>query len=263
MGETMEYRNILVERLGSVSRLTINRPEKRNALDRETWEEIRSAFTGFREDAALRAVIVTGAGGKAFASGADIRELLTRSPLACFKSPAQEVLSFVERLEKPVIAAIDGFCLGGGCELAMACDIRLATARSRFGLPEVTLGILPGAGGTQRLSRLVGLGKAKELILTGDIISAAEAREIGLVNRVVENPEDLPGQAQALAEKIASRGPVAVALAKLAADAGPDTDLRTGLVLEKLALALTFATKDHTEGLSAFLEKRSPEYKGE
>lgn len=257
-----EYKNILIEIKGPACIITINRPEKRNALDPETWLEIRDSFKFAEQEKDARVVILTGAGGKAFASGADIKALNERKALETLASPVQDILCRIEDSPLPVIAAIDGFCLGGGCELAMACDIRFATKRSRLGQPEVGLGILPGAGGTQRLSRLVGLGKAKELILTGDILSADQAREIGLVNQVADSPEELMALALETAEKIASKGPLAVALAKMAANAGPDVDMKHGLLLEKLAQAVLFSTNDRLEGTLAFLEKRKPEFTG-
>ncbi|SHE89175.1 enoyl-CoA hydratase [Desulfofundulus australicus DSM 11792] len=258
----MEYKNILLEKDGPVALLTINRPEVRNALDPQTWAEIRSAIRECKFDRDVRVVIITGAGGKAFASGADIRTLRERETLEVLKSEAQETLNDIENLDKPVIAAIDGYALGGGCELAMACDIRIATSRSKLGQPEVNLGIIPGAGGTQRLQRLVGIGKAKELIFTGDIISAQEAREIGLVNKVVEQPEDLLPAAREMARKIIAKGPVAVGLAKLAINVGANTDINSGLLFEKLAQTVAFSTEDRIEGTTAFLEKRKPVFKG-
>ncbi len=185
-----------------------------------------------------------------------------RPPLNTLKSIVQGCLLEIENLEKPVIAAIDGFALGGGCELAMACDIRIATKRSRLGQPEVNLGIIPAAGGTQRLQRLVGIGKAKELIFTGDIISADEAKEIGLVNTVVDNPEDLIKTAKEMAQKIIGKGPVAISLSKLSINIGASTDINTGLVCEKLAQTIAFFTDDRIEGTAAFLEKRKPNFKG-
>ncbi|MDK2887762.1 MAG: enoyl-CoA hydratase [Thermoanaerobacter sp.] len=258
----MEYKNILLEKDGHIALLTINRPEVRNALDPQTWAEIRSAIRECKFDRDVRVVIITGAGGKAFASGADIRTLRERETLEVLKSEAQETLNDIENLDKPVIAAIDGYALGGGCELAMACDIRIATSRSKLGQPEVNLGIIPGAGGTQRLQRLVGIGKAKELIFTGDIISAQEAREIGLVNKVVEQPEDLLPAAREMARKIIAKGPVAVGLAKLAINVGANTDINSGLLFEKLAQTVAFSTEDRIEGTTAFLEKRKPVFKG-
>lgn len=258
----MDYRNILLERDGQVVLITLNRPEVRNALDPQTWAELRAAIRECRLDRDVRVVIITGAGGKAFASGADIRSLRDRETLEVLKGEAQETLSDIENLDKPVIAAIDGFALGGGCELAMACDIRIATARSKLGQPEVGLGIIPGAGGTQRLPRLVGMGKAKELIFTGDIISAHEAREIGLVNKVVDRPEDLLPAAKEMAKKIMAKGPVAVSLAKMAINVGANIDINSGLLFEKLAQTVAFSTEDRLEGTTAFLEKRKAQFKG-
>ncbi|MEW6275192.1 MAG: enoyl-CoA hydratase-related protein [Bacillota bacterium] len=257
----MSYQNILFEKDGHIALITLNRPEVRNALDPQTWAEIRTAIRECRLDNEIRVVIITGAGGKAFASGADIRTLRERRLLEVLESETQEALNDIENLSKPVIAAIDGFALGGGCELAMACDIRIATDRSKLGLPEVNLGIIPGAGGTQRLQRLVGLGRAKELVFTGDIIDASEAERIGLVNKVVP-PEQLIPAAREIASKIASKGPVAVSLAKAAINAGTNADIKTGLLLEKLALAVAFSTEDRVEGTSAFLEKRKPNFQG-
>ena len=242
--------------------ITINRPEVRNALDPQTIGEIRDAIRTCRFDNDIRVVILTGAGGKAFAAGADIRSLKARETLEVLKSETQETLNEIENLDKPVIAAIDGFALGGGCELAMSCDIRIATSRSKMGQPEVNLGVIPGAGGTQRLQRLVGLGKAKELIFTGEIISAEDARDIGLVNQVVAEPEDLLSAAIEMAQKIISKAPVAVALAKAALNIGSNVDIHSGLLFEKHAQAVAFATEDRMEGTSAFLEKRKPNFKG-
>lgn len=258
----MSYKNIILEKDGHIALITLNRPEVRNALDPQTWAEVRGAIRECRFDQDVRVVIITGAGGKAFASGADIRSLRDRETLEVLKGEAQESLNDIENLEKPVIAAIDGFALGGGCELAMACDIRIATERSRLGQPEVNLGIIPGAGGTQRLQRLVGMGKAKELIFTGEIISAREAKEIGLVNQVVERPEDLLPAAREMAGKIMAKGPVAVGLAKMAINLGANTDINSGLLFEKFAQTIAFSTGDRIEGTTAFLEKRKPDFKG-
>lgn len=258
----MDYKNILLEKDGYIALITLNRPEVRNALDPQTWAEIRGAIRECRFDPGVRVVIITGSGGKAFASGADIRSLRERETLEVLKSEAQETLNDIENLDKPVIAAIDGFALGGGCELSMACDIRIATSRSKLGQPEVNLGIIPGAGGTQRLQRLVGVGKAKELIFTGDIISAQEAREIGLVNKVVDQPGDLLPAAREMAQKIIAKGPVAVSLSKMAINVGANTDINSGLLFEKFAQTIAFATEDRIEGTTAFLDKRKPEFKG-
>lgn len=258
----MSFQNLLLEKDGHIALITLNRPEVRNALDPQTWSEIRGAVRECRFDKEVRVVIITGAGGKAFASGADIKSLRDRHALEVLKGEAQDTLNDVENLEKPVIAAIDGFCLGGGCELAMACDIRIATVQSKFGQPEVNLGIIPGAGGTQRLQRIVGPGKAKELIFTGEIISAREAGEIGLVNRVVDTREDLMACAREMAQKIIAKGPVAVSLAKMSINLGLNTDINSGLLFEKYAQTIAFSTEDRVEGTTAFLEKRKPAFKG-
>jgi enoyl-CoA hydratase len=259
----MAFENILLEIDSGIGLLTLNRPEKRNALDPKTWEEIHQAVKQWRTDKQVKVLIITGTGGKAFASGADIGTLRQRKTLETLESISQDVLNDIENLSKPVIAAIDGFALGGGCELAMACDIRIATTRSMLGQPEVNLGLIPGAGGTQRLQRLVGIGKAKELIFTGDIIDAAEAKAIGLINQVVENPDDLLQKAREMALKICAKGPVAVAMAKAAINVGANTDIYSGLMFEKFAQTVAFSTQDRIEGTSAFLEKRKPEFTGE
>ena len=259
----MAFDNILMENEDGVGILTLNRPEKRNALDPKTWEEIQAAVRQCRTDKQVKVLIITGAGGKAFASGADIGALRERKTLETLESVSQDVLNDIENLSKPVIAAIDGFALGGGCELAMACDIRIATEKSKLGQPEVNLGVIPGAGGTQRLQRLVGIGKAKELIFTGDIISAAEAKSIGLVNQVVETSEDLLPKAKEMALKMCSKGPVAIAMSKAAINIGANTDIYSGLMFEKFAQTIAFSTDDRIEGTSAFLEKRKPTFKGE
>jgi enoyl-CoA hydratase len=255
------YEHLLLEQRGYALLVTINRPEVRNALAPQTYGELKRMTHEAAADPAVRAVIITGAGEKAFASGADIRSLRERTALQGVTSLSQEALSAIEDLPKPVIAAIDGYALGGGCELAMVCDMRVATDRSRFGLPEVTLGIMPGAGGTQRLTRLVGLGMAKELILTGAIISAADGKQIGLVNRVVP-PGDHISIALSLAELVAGRAPLAVQMAKAAIQMGQDVDLRSGLAIERLSQALLYGTEDKLEGTTAFLEKRPAKFQG-
>jgi enoyl-CoA hydratase len=257
-----DFQNVLLDTEGHIALLTLNRPEVHNALDPKTWAEIRSAIRKCRFDQDVRVVIITGAGGKAFASGADIRSLRAREALEVLKFESQETLNDIEHLDKPVIAAIDGLALGGGCELAMACDIRIATTRSKFGQPEVNLGIIPSIGGTQRLPRLVGFGKAKELIFTGDIISAKEAKEIGLVNIVIEQSEDLLPSAREMAQKIISKAPVAIGLAKMAINMSANTDMNSGQLFEKLAQTIAFSTADRIEGTTAFLEKRKGDFKG-
>lgn len=255
------YENLKLEQEGAVLTVTFNRPAVRNALDPATWAELRAVVREVKGDESVKVVILTGAGEKAFASGADIRSLRDRNQWEYFRSEAQDVLLELENLPKPVIAAINGVALGGGCEVCLAADIRIAADHARFGQPEVNLGILPSAGGTQRLARLVGVGRAKELILTGEIIDAQEALRIGLVNHVVPAAE-LMNAARAMAEKILTKGPLAVGLAKLAINVGLNTDLASGLAYEKLAQTLLFTTEDKYEGTTAFLEKRPARFKG-
>lgn len=247
---------------GRVSLITINRPEKRNALD----GQVRCAFLGAMDEAArnteVRAIIVTGAGDKAFVAGADVAEFEGRTPVdqwRVMKPPT--IFDAIERSPKPVIAAITGFCLGGGMELALACDLRLASTAARFGQPEVNLGIIPGGGGTQRLPRIIGLGGALRLILTGELIDAAEALRLKLVEEVVE-PAQLSARAFAVAEAIASKSPVAVAAAKEATRAALSLPLADGLKLETALFQLCFASEDKVEGVRAFLEKRAANFPG-
>ncbi len=258
------YHNIQLERLADpagAAVLTLNRPQVRNALNLDTWIELSAAVEAVEADAALQVLIITGAGDQAFAAGADLAWLRDRTPFDALQSRVQSVLLQLENMLKPSIAAVNGLALGGGCELAMACDLRIASARAVFGQPEVSVAILPGAGGTQRLPRLVGKGKAKELILTGDTIDAAEAHRIGLVNQVVP-PEELMPTALAMARKIIGKGPWAVRLAKSAINVGCATDLHAGLAYERLALAVLFGTEDKREATTAFLEKRRPRLQG-
>jgi enoyl-CoA hydratase len=257
----MSYKNIKLEVNEGVGVVTLNRPEKRNALDFETWDEIRDVFREIKKNDNIHVVILTGAGGKAFASGADIGSLRDRSMISQMNSETNDILFEITVLPKPVIAAIDGFALGGGCELSMACDIRIATEKSKLGQPEVGLGIIPGGGGTQRLQRLVGIGKAKELIFTGAIIDAKEAERIGLVERVVADGTVVE-EAMQMARQILKKGPVAVSLAKAAINVGSNVDLYSGLHFERYSQTIAFATDDKHEGTSAFLEKRAAEFKG-
>lgn len=257
----MKYNNILLEIEEGLAILTLNRPDVRNALDFQTWEEIRSATKELRLNDEVRVVIVTGAGGKAFASGADIKSLQTRTVKEQMESETNDILNGIAMLNKPVIAAVDGFALGGGCELSMACDIRIATKKSKFGQPETNLGIIPGAGGTQRLQRLVGIGKAKELIFTGDIITAEEAHNIGLVQKVVEDGTVMEA-AREMANKIIAKGPIAITLAKMAINVGSNTDLQSALYFERYAQTIAFSTEDKKEGIEAFLDKRASKFKG-
>jgi enoyl-CoA hydratase len=254
---------VLYESHGAIARLTINRPEKLNALDRQTMLEIDRAVAAAGEDAAVGVLIVTGAGEKAFVAGADISELASQTPVegAAYARRGQEVLNRLERLGKPSIAAINGYALGGGLELAMACTLRLAAETAKLGQPEVALGIIPGYGGTQRLSRLVGAGRALEMLLSGDPIDAREAHRIGLVNRVVP-PAELPAAAEALARTLLLRGPVALRYALQAVHEGLQMGLAEGLSTEATLFGLCCATEDMREGTRAFVEKRKPSFKG-
>jgi enoyl-CoA hydratase len=254
--------NVKSETRGGICFITIDRP-KVNALNAQTIDEIGEAFDAARDDDAVLAVIVTGGGEKAFVAGADISELATMTPVRGKEVSAkgQDVFSAIERFPKPVLAAINGFALGGGCELALACHIRIASEKALIGLPEVTLGIIPGYGGTQRLPRLVGKGKAFELICTGDAIPAVEAERIGLVNKVVA-PDQLMIAAEEMARKIASRSPVAVRAAIEAVNSGSDMSLDDGQLLESTLFGLLCATEDMKEGMTAFLEKRAANFRG-
>jgi enoyl-CoA hydratase len=257
----VEYETILTSVEENVGTITINRPDVRNALSTQVLGDIRGALAEFRYDDEVGVVVFTGAGDRAFAAGADINELRERTFLDALASLMQAVYDEIEDYEKPTIAAVNGLALGGGCELAMACDIRIASENARFGQPEVNLSIIPGAGGTQRLARLVGKGKATEMILTGEIIGAEEAHRVGLVTRVISSDE-LVAAVRETARSIMSKGPLAIRLAKLAIRTGFETDLKTGLVIERLAQAVLLTSEDKREGTSAFLEKREPEFKG-
>jgi enoyl-CoA hydratase len=254
---------LLFELSDAIARVTINRPDKLNALNATVIAELGDAITRIETDAAVRGVIVTGAGQKAFVAGADITELAGQTPLEgkARSLLGQQVFSRLERCGKPVVAAVNGFALGGGCELAMACHIRLASEHAKFGQPEVKLGIGPGYGGTARLPRLVGKGRALELLLTGGMIDAAEAYRIGLVNRVV--PADrLMTEAEALVRTILENGPLAIRACLEAVDAGLETSLDQALLLEANHFGLLSASADMREGTNAFLEKRKPAFKG-
>ena len=237
----MAYQNIKIEINDGIAVLTLNRPEVRNALDYVTWDEIRAGMRELRFNDDAHVIILTGAGGKAFASGADIKALNARTVSEQMNSEVNDILYEITMHKKPVIAAVDGYALGGGCELAMACDIRIATKKSKFGQPEVNLGIIPGGGGTQRLQRLVGIGKAKELIFTGDIISAEEAERIGLIEKVVEDGTVLEAAIE-MAKKIKAKGPVAITLAKQAINVGANTDLYSGLCFERYSQGMQSAS---------------------
>ena len=255
--------NVLYEKKGSVAYVTVNRPKVLNALNTPTWSDLRVAFEDARNDAAIRGVILTGAGDKAFIAGADISELAHLTAVEAEQTSrfGQEVLDLVENLGKPVIAAINGFALGGGCETAMACTIRIAVDSARFGQPEVKLGLLPGGGGTQRLPRLVGKGRALQLILSGEMITAQEAYRIGLVNEIVPAAE-LTARAEEILRKISSNAPIAIKFALEAANKGMETSQSEGLLLEASYFGLCAATEDKKEGTTAFLEKRAPRFQG-
>ena len=255
--------NVLYEKKGAIAYVTVNRPKVLNALNTPTWKDLRTAFEDARDDTAIRGVILTGAGNKAFIAGADIGELAHVAAFEAEQSSrfGQEVLDLIENLGKPVIAAVNGYALGGGCETAMACTIRLAVDTAKFGQPEVTLGLVPGGGGTQRLPRLVGKGRALQLILSGEMINAQEAYRIGLVNEIVP-AADLVTRAEAILKKIASNAPIAVKFALEAANKGLETSQDEGLLLEASYFGLCAATEDKKEGTSAFLEKRAPKFQG-
>jgi len=259
----MAYKNILFEVEDRIAYVTINRPQVLNALNIETVEELSKVFSAIEEDEKVASVILTGAGEKAFVAGADIGELVKLDALGGrdFSLNGQRVFNQIESLGKPVIAAVNGFALGGGCELALACTLRVAAETARFGQPEINLGIIPGYGGTQRLARLVGKGQALEMVLTGNMVSAEEAYRIGLVNKVAPL-SDLLNEAKKLAEVIMSKGPIAIKLAMVAINQGLQMSLQQGLQMEASLFGLTCATEDMKEGTSAFLEKRKPAFKG-
>lgn len=256
-----DYETLLIDVRDRVAVVTINRPEVRNAINAQVQADLRAALGTLRHDDAVGVVVLTGAGDKAFAAGADIGQLQGYSLHTGLSSAMQRLYDEVEEFEKPTIAAVNGYALGGGCELAMACDIRIATTTARFGLPETSLAVLPGAGGTQRLARLVGVGRAIDLILTARTLTAPEALAAGLVTRVAE-PAELLAAARDIALEILAKGPLAVRLAKLVIRSGLDADQRTGQVVERLAQALLYTTADKREGAAAFLDKRSPEWSG-
>lgn len=259
-----EYQTLLVDRSSPVATITINRPQVLNALNDQVIAELDAAFAAIEADSAIRVVILTGAGEKAFVAGADINELKVCDVAGGIAKSlrGQAVLNRMEQSRVVVIAAINGFALGGGCELACACDIRLAADTARLGQPEVNLGIIPGYGGTQRFPRLVGKGKAKQLVMTGDMINAAEAHRIGLVDEIFPAAE-LMAKAKDMAAKIAAKGPVAIATSKRCINYGLEVDLASGLEYEATQFGVICATEDKTEGCAAFLEKRPPQFKGQ
>jgi enoyl-CoA hydratase/carnithine racemase len=259
----MSFENLLIERDGAVAILTVNRPKVRNALNTETLDELRRAILELKHDDTVRAVVLTGAGDKAFIAGADINELATQTPTSGREHAirGQHVLDLIEHMGKPVIAAINGYALGGGCELAMACTLRIAADSARLGQPEINLGIIPGYAGTQRLARIVGKGRALGLLLTGDQITADEAYRLGLVNRVVPAAE-LMVEARQLAATLAGKAPIAVRYILEAVQKGIEMPFAQSQVFEATLFGLVSSTEDMREGTTAFLEKRKAEFKG-
>ncbi len=259
----MNLINILVEKEDAIATVTINRPKSLNALNKETLEELLTCFKELGEDQTVRVVILTGAGEKAFVAGADISFMKGLDPAGgkVFAQLGHAVTRTIENLPQPVICAVNGFALGGGCELAISCDIRLASENAKFGQPEVNLGVIPGFGGTQRLPRLIGKGLANELIFSGNIIDAKEACRIGLVNRVVSQ-ENLMKECRTLAANICSRGPGAVRMCKEAVNNGMEMDLTRACSYEVDLFALCFVGEEQKEGMSAFLEKRAAKFQG-
>src|SRR2546428_7148822 len=259
---SQSFETLLLERRGRVAVITINRPEKRNALNIKMREEGATLLEELRDDEAVGVVVITGAGDKAFIAGADIAEFAGRtSMMQRDVMTSRSLFTAIDIFPKPVIAMIKGYCLGGGCELALACDIRIASETASFGQPEINLGIIPGGGGTQRLTRLVGEGKAMELILTGEIIDAQTAFVIGLGNHVVP-PDQLEAKTMEIANRIAEKSPIALSLAKEAVKLASRSNLDEGLRREVDLFALCFSSEDKDEGVKAFLEKRKPQFKG-
>ena len=260
----MDFENILYKKANGIAWMVINRPEKRNALNRATRLEMAKVLEDTEKDPLIKVLVISGAGDKSFIAGSDLTELAKLTPLEMeeFSSTlGQRFYTRFEELDKPVIAMIDGLCLGGGLELALACDIRIASDSSRFGQPEMFIGIMPGSGGTQRLSRFVGMGKAKELIFTGDMIDAIEAFRIGLVNQVLPSV-DLEAAVKGMAQRIAKQSPLSLKWAKRSINISQEMSLSMGLAYERLAESLIFSGKDREEGMKAFFEKRKPEFSG-
>jgi enoyl-CoA hydratase/carnithine racemase len=255
--------NVLYEKKDGIAYVTLNRPKVLNALNQRTWQDLRTAFEDARDDATVRGVILTGAGDKAFIAGADIGEIAHITAVDAEQSSryGQDVLTLIENLGKPVIAAVNGFALGGGCETAMACTIRIASEHARFGQPEVSLGIIPGGGGTQRLPRLVGKGRALQLILSGAMITAQEAYRIGLVNEVVSATDLIP-RAEAILKQIFANAPVAIRFSLEAVNRGLETSQAEGMALEASLFGLCAGTEDKNEGTQAFLQKRAAKFTG-
>jgi len=259
----MEYQNILFEVQDGVGLLTFNRPKSLNALSPETLEEVNDVVERARTDANIRVLVLTGAGEKAFVAGADITQFPKMNPLQAraFAERGQEIFFKLEQLPKPVIACVNGFALGGGCELAMSCDFIYASDKARFGQPEINLGIIPGFGGTQRLARLVGRAKAKELCMTAEMVDAQQAKDLGLAAKVFP-AEQLMEETMKVAKALATKSSSALRAIKQVTDRGMDVDLKTGCALEAEAFGVSFSSQDAREGVAAFLEKRKPEFKG-
>jgi enoyl-CoA hydratase/carnithine racemase len=259
----MTFANLLIERDAAVAVLTVNRPAVLNALNTQTLDELRRAILELKHDESVRAVVLTGAGAKSFVAGADINELATQTPITGREHAiaGQHVLDLLERMGKPVIAAINGYALGGGCELAMACTIRIAADTAKLGQPEINLGLIPGYAGTQRLARIVGRGRALELLLTGDQVTAQEAHRLGLVNRVVPAAE-LMAEAKKLAAALAAKAPIAVRYILEAVHKGLEMPFPQAQIFEATLFGLVASTEDMREGTQAFLEKRKPEFTG-
>lgn len=259
----MEYKNLLVEIKGGLAVVKINRPKALNALNREVLEDLLQAFHEIPNQPEVKVIAITGEGDKAFVAGADIASMVEMNAIQAreFCDLGHHVMRLIETSRRPVIAAVNGFCLGGGFELALSCDFIYASETAKLGLPEVNLGIFPGFGGTQRLPRLIGKNRAKELIFTARMISAKDAFEMGIVNKV-SSPADLMKDVEATAQEIMAKGPIAIEVAKRAVNDGADLDLASGLAMERAAFPLIFSTEDKTEGVKAFLEKRKAEFKG-
>ena len=263
LASPLKLENVGYEKKGSIAYVALNRPKVMNALNKATIVELRSAFEDARDDSAVRGVIMTGAGDKAFAAGADIAEIANNTAVEAEEATrrGQALTDLIENLGKPVVAAVNGFALGGGCELAMACAIRIAAESAKFGQPEVKLGVMPGYGGTQRMPRLVGRGRALKLILSGDIIDAAEAYRIGLVDEVVPVAQVIE-RAESVLKKITANAPLSVKYSLEAVNKGLETSVAEGLLIEASLFAVCASTDDKKEGTSAFLEKRAPKFQG-
>ena len=259
----LSLETVLYEKKGGIAYVTLNRPKVLNALNRRALADLSAAFEDARDDAEVSGAIITGSGDKAFIAGADINEVATDTPVQAEQKTrhGQAVMDLIENLGKPVVAAVNGFALGGGCETALACTIRIASENAKFGLPEVKLGIIPGYGGTQRLPRLVGKGHALRMILSGNMISAQEAYRIGLINEVVPAPE-LISRAEAILKEMSGNAPLSVKYAMQAVNKGLETSLSEGLLIESSLVAICTSTEDKKEGTSAFLEKRAANFKG-